>query len=336
MMLAWWLWIAASSPVQDLEEVDRQLVATEEALNRAQQERDTLLLETSRRQSELAQARLRRAEIMVVYRARIRALARMPTGARMVVLGLASSMRDFLRASKLLRRIAAADRRIATRRQAEEARIARLEAEAVEKETAALQLERVLRTKRDALAQIRTQRRSTVQSINTNPAAQREWKSGRQQAEHEVSGWIDQKSEARSIAQDFLTLRGQLPWPTSGRIVTRFGEVTEQRFNTRLKHPGLDFSAAAGTPANAVAPGHVVFAEWMRAYGQLVIIDHGGGFHTLYAHLARLDVHKGMSIAAGHRLGTVGDTGSLRGTRLYFELRHNGLAQDPETWLRHE
>jgi septal ring factor EnvC (AmiA/AmiB activator) len=93
------------------------------------------------------------------------------------------------------------------------------------------------------------------------------------------------------------------------------------------------FQAAAGLPVRAVAGGRVRYAGWFRGYGRLVILDHGGGYYTVSGHLAELRVAVGDAVASGAEIGTVGDTGSLSGPRVYFEIRRGAEALDPREWL---
>jgi murein hydrolase activator len=132
----------------------------------------------------------------------------------------------------------------------------------------------------------------------------------------------------------FGTLRGRLPWPTDGRIVTAFGAQVHPRFGTRTFKNGVDIEAVEGTDVAAVYPGNVVYAGWFKGYGNLIILDHGNEYYTLYAHVAEIIVKEGDDVKQGQRIGTVGDTGSLVGARLYFEVRFQGKPLDPEQWLR--
>jgi septal ring factor EnvC (AmiA/AmiB activator) len=84
----------------------------------------------------------------------------------------------------------------------------------------------------------------------------------------------------------------------------------------------------------AVLPGQVVYAGWFKGYGNLIIVDHGNELFTLYAHVSEIDVKEADEVRQGQRIGVVGDTGSLAGPRLYFEVRYRGRPQDPEEWLR--
>ena len=132
----------------------------------------------------------------------------------------------------------------------------------------------------------------------------------------------------------FGALKGRLPWPTEGRIVTGFGAQVHPRFGTRTFRNGVDIEAAVGREVLAVHGGHVIYTGWFKGYGNLIIVDHGNEYYTLYAHIADIEAREGEDVRQGQRIGTVGDTGSLAGPRLYFEVRYQGRPQDPEQWLR--
>jgi septal ring factor EnvC (AmiA/AmiB activator) len=132
----------------------------------------------------------------------------------------------------------------------------------------------------------------------------------------------------------FGALRGTLPWPAEGRIVSPFGPQVHPRFGTRTFRNGVDIEAAQGTEVAAVYAGHVVYTGWFKGYGNLIILDHSNDYYTLYAHVADIHVKEGDDVRQGQRIGTVGDTGSLDGPRLYFEVRYQGRPLNPGEWLR--
>jgi septal ring factor EnvC (AmiA/AmiB activator) len=132
----------------------------------------------------------------------------------------------------------------------------------------------------------------------------------------------------------FGGLRGRLPWPTEGRVIAAFGAQVHPRFGTRTFRNGVDIEANEGRDVAAVYGGHVIYTGWFKGYGNLIILDHDNEYYTLYAHMADIGVREGDDVRQGQRLGTVGDTGSLEGPRLYFEVRYQGKPQDPEQWLR--
>jgi septal ring factor EnvC (AmiA/AmiB activator) len=131
----------------------------------------------------------------------------------------------------------------------------------------------------------------------------------------------------------FAQRKGKLRLPAPGTVSVGFGKVINPRFNTVTVQHGLDVDAPAGAPVVAVAAGRVVHAGWFKGYGNLLIVDHGDGYHTLVAHLASMRTAMGEEVEAGDVLGTVGDSGSLKGPYLYFELREKGKPVDPRPWL---
>lgn len=132
-----------------------------------------------------------------------------------------------------------------------------------------------------------------------------------------------------------LKAKGRLPWPVKGRILQPFGyrEVGPKR--AKVPHNGLSIDAQFGTPVAAVADGAVSYTGRLRGYGQIVILDHGGGYFTLYGHLDVVECFKGQVVLQGDPIGTVGDSGSLEGPELYFELRQDRVQVDPLPWLKH-
>lgn len=153
-----------------------------------------------------------------------------------------------------------------------------------------------------------------------------------EQADREL-GLLIADLEAAPALSGFGALKGKLPWPVAARVEAGFGKVVNPKFNTVTVQKGLDLRAAAGTPVTAVADGKVAFAGWLRGYGNMAVIDHGDGYHTVAAHLAELQVRSGEQVLGGQALGPLGDTGSLKGAYLYFEIRHQGMAVDPQVWL---
>ena len=119
-----------------------------------------------------------------------------------------------------------------------------------------------------------------------------------------------------------------LQWPTEGKLFSKFGP-RKGRF-----HAGIDISAPKGTPIKAAAAGIVVRAAWRGSYGKSILVDHGNGTMTRYAHCNTMLCRAGESVAAGQRIGTVGRTGRSTGSHLHFEVIINGKHKDPEKYLQ--
>ena len=121
--------------------------------------------------------------------------------------------------------------------------------------------------------------------------------------------------------------------PVAGRVRAGFGRQVDPEFKTATLRTGIEIAAPAGTAVNAIAAGRVLFAGWFRGYGQMVILDHGSGDLSVSGYLDEIRVAAGDSVAAGQPIGSVGETGSSSGPGLYFEIRHDGKAVDPQLWL---
>jgi murein hydrolase activator len=141
-------------------------------------------------------------------------------------------------------------------------------------------------------------------------------------------------SESSAPGVGLGAMRGRLGWPAEGRVVEEYGARVNPRFGTKTFRNGIDIDAVEGSGVHAVYPGRVLYTGWFRGYGNLIIVDHGNEYYTLYAHVADIKVAEGDDVKQGQVIATVGDTGSLQGPRLYFEVRYQGKPQDPAQWLR--
>lgn len=160
------------------------------------------------------------------------------------------------------------------------------------------------------------------------------------------AAYVEELAQAEARLQDLLSglgggdvavplgaFRGSLPWPVEGRVRTGFGRRKHPRFDTYTVHNGVEIEAAPEAEVRAVHDGRVVFAERFRGYGLMVVVDHGGKHHSLYAHLADVAVAPGQDVVAGTVVGTA-DAGGEEGPGVYFEMRHLGRPEDPLQWLR--
>jgi murein DD-endopeptidase MepM/ murein hydrolase activator NlpD len=147
------------------------------------------------------------------------------------------------------------------------------------------------------------------------------------------------------LSTNLLSLRGrgsqpfQRPnatpslWPVDGRLMGTFGERIDPFSGEGAFHRGVDISAPTGTPVLATADGVVVFSQMENGYGRLVVVDHGGGIQTYYAHLSRFYVHAGQEVRCGEFVGAVGSTGRVTAPHLHYEVRRGGAAVNPYRFL---
>jgi septal ring factor EnvC (AmiA/AmiB activator) len=126
---------------------------------------------------------------------------------------------------------------------------------------------------------------------------------------------------------------GSFLWPVKGKVVSFFGRQKHPTFDTYVTKKGIEIQAREGSPIRSVSSGKVVYADWLKGYGLVVIVDHTNGFYSLYAHASKLLVTEGNAVTMGQMIGHTGETGVTEEDALYFELRKGTTPIDPLKWL---
>jgi len=204
----------------------------------------------------------------------------------------------------------------------------------------------------EAMLQMRTELESKARTLESRRAS-REALLGEVYARQEMAGSLASELEGAkeelgklveslvagspgAVDTVYLPMRmfaGEIGWPVEGELDARFGTQLHPRFKTVTVRNGIEIEAPTGTSVSAVYEGQVVYASWFQGYGKLLILHHPGNVHSLYGYLADFQVEVGARVVRGDPIAFVGDTGSLEGPRLYFEIRAQGRPEDPETWL---
>lgn len=148
-----------------------------------------------------------------------------------------------------------------------------------------------------------------------------------------VSDLQGRPAQEKKAEKSFASYQGLLNKPVQGRIIADFGKYTESRSGVLNFRNGIEIAASPGTPIRAVFPGKAIYADWLKGYGNVVILAHGNAYHTVYAHAEELFLKKGDQVDTGDVIGTVGDSGALSGPALYFEIRHQGDPVNPSDWI---
>lgn len=143
-----------------------------------------------------------------------------------------------------------------------------------------------------------------------------------------------QKKNATLPSKSFKKLKGLLKMPVKGNIVSFFGSYKNKKFNVVNFNSGIEIKADRGEPVHAVCGGRVLYANWFKGYGNMIIIDHGKSYYTVYAHAQELFASKGDRVETGQVVATVGDSGSITGPGLHFEVRYHGKPIDPLKWIK--
>lgn len=150
-------------------------------------------------------------------------------------------------------------------------------------------------------------------------------------AREPVVGAVTRIPDASPTGLSFAQMQGRMRFPVRGELIGRFGAPRAEG-GTRWR--GVFIRAESGAEVVAVAGGEVVFADWLRGYGNLIIVDHGGDYMTIYGHNDALLADVGENVTAGRALASVGASGSVQESGLYFEIRHRGQPVDPLKWVR--
>jgi len=137
-----------------------------------------------------------------------------------------------------------------------------------------------------------------------------------------------------STSTGFGAQKGRLSFPTQGRIVGSFGRHKHPEFNSYTISNGISIAAPIGADVRSIYSGAVVFSGYFKGYGNMVIVDHGDGFFSLYAHNSKVYKRVGSNVEKNELLASVGDVDSPRGSSLYFEIRYQGKPIDPSPWVR--
>ncbi len=306
-----------------IDAITRRLRDTRDRLARARKEQRQL----AKRLAILTE-RLQRRQALLIQR--LRAAYKHRTISYLNVLLGASSMRELTSRGYVLRQIVKTDRALLDAVRADQQAVAKAKArmDALVAEIAGL--ERDLRAQASELQRAHQEKRETLRQIASERALYE-----RQLAELEA--------ESQAIARRLRALmetpagraRANQRWsgrfirPVNGTITSRYGMRVHPIFKVRRMHNGIDFSAPHGTPIAAADSGVVVEARYIRGYGNTVIIDHGGGVATLYAHCSAILVSEGQTVQRGQIIARVGSTGYATGPHLHFEVRINGDPVNP-------
>ena len=199
------------------------------------------------------------------------------------------------------------------------------------------QQQRALEKQQQQLAKARETRTLAVAKLNDSIRAKGQQLKQKEQDRRELEKLLKAIEDAvvnlevPENYQAFNSARGKMPWPVKGKPSNRFGRP---RNEGKMRWQGVNIPAAEGTTVTAIHHGRVVYADWLRGSGLLLIIDHGDGYMSLYAHNQSLLRDVGEWVSAGTAISTVGDSGGLDRAALYFEIRHQGKPTDPARWCR--
>ena len=327
---------AERSLLGDLEGLDRRLARINEELIGARARAVRAETDFGRVEAERRETGERLSRGRAAMGRRVAALYKTGETGSLRVLFSSESPWDWLSRASTLRALIDYDRRLLAATLAASRDLRRMGAEAA---SAAQERDRAAEAvagRHGLLARERVEKRELLARVRLDGERERALLSESESAAQALESALERMSRQRGRARgrgDLAARKGRLEAPVSAPVRHSFGRVTDPRFGTQTFRKGVEFDADRGVDVQAVALGEVRYADWFRGYGRIVILDHGEGYFSVYGHLDRIGVRVGQWVNESQAVGVVGDTGSLEGPGLYFELRRGSKPLDPSEWL---
>ncbi len=325
-----------SSVLADLENTNKQLNMVEAELRKYRNILRVTESKISKVESEISQNRSDIEKRGEWLKRKLRAMQKYGHAADIVMLFLSSEdISQLMRRGKSLQYIAGYEHRVLNTYkenleslQKKESQLMALKAEQVKNR------ERVM-AEEVSLAEKKKEKEILLASVKKEEYSYRRMLKELESSSKKLLEVIRETEKAKTYdVKGFSSLKGRLPWPVEGKVAIPYGSQKDPQFNTPVFRSGAYFQSEADSFTKAVYNGMVVFAEWFKGYGQLVIINHGDGYHTLYGSLSEIFTKVGDIIKEKQIIGRVGNSGILNMPGLYFEVRYKGKPLDPLQWLK--
>jgi septal ring factor EnvC (AmiA/AmiB activator) len=329
------------SVLQTLEKIEGELDKKSKLLKEANVRLSAVASEMQQKQAEAESIKNSMARRQELFRNRVAALYRWyRAGSPFILFNGDPSLGRFLQRKHYLESTVAFDRVLIqqlseeTRQRDALAKTLALKKEQLDGQRQALSeakesVRKEAQNKKVLLASLRHEKESRIRAVKElEQAALR-----LQKMMEEISRRAVRKSPNIPPGIGLGALRGKLDWPVKGDLMSGFGKARHREVAAEIFHNGIDIAAPMGEEVKAVEKGTVVFADHFSGYGKMVIIDHGERYYTIYAHLSEILKKNGDAVERGETLGRAGDSDSLSGAKLYFEMRKDGRSIDPVPWF---
>ena len=324
---------ARNSAQQELREVETELAQTHQRLDQLQAERRQLADETTQLRQHRERLEGERDAQYAALGQQLAALYRLGPTPQLKLLLNQSDPAELDRMQAYLNRLTQARQQRLTDIARLDTALADTELALAERQTRLDTLADELETQSALLAERTEERRGVVTTLDDRYGSEADrladLNQSREQAEQQLRAI---QAELARLAEPTPTThitrtQGDLPWPVQGSITASFQRRNGVHYN------GIVIQASEGTAVTAVHSGRVVFADWMRGFGNLLIIDHGDQIMTLYAHLQQFSARPGQQVSRGDAIGRVGNSGGQSRPALYFEVRRGGEPINPQRWI---
>jgi murein hydrolase activator len=274
---------------------------------------------------------------------RLAALYKLSWLGKFNVLASADSMFDFFTRQRAMQDILAHDQAVMAQLTDDQAKMRTLLNQLVARQNEKQATTADLNAKIESLNAERSKREALLAEIRSKKSLQLAAIASLKASAHELDRTVDAlntpttppaASKRPIVEKPFASLKGLLMMPVKGKIISFFGLHRNRKLHVTSFQSGINIKADRGEPIRAVYSGKTLFSSWLKGFGNMIIIDHGDHYYTVYAHLEDLFKSKGDPVETGEVIATVGDTGSMNGTELHFEIRHHGKPMNPLGWIK--
>lgn len=327
----------ASNARQELEAAELELGIHSRELEIATQTRERVDRERAQTEQQIANLVIRIGRQKQQLRKRLVALYELGGLSYLRILMSLDQRNDPSGAISMLSFLVTHDSNLITQFQAARTDLDARKIELAKQQRELAELSRVIEQRRGAIAVAYAEKQRVLAQLEQQASgseqqlAELEEKARRLQR---LVGVLSAQAPTVAPSSDVRTYRGTLAWPVEGEILEHFGRQRNAKFSTYTMNNGLKIAAAARTEVRAVFQGTVLFSQWFKGYGNLIILDHGNRVFSLYGNIAAPVVAVGDRIATGQPIAGVGEGEDAGTSYLYFEIRQDNHPEDPQKWLR--
>lgn len=321
----------------DLEAVDLELDIRTRELQLAVDMQSQLETQAHEIESQIGELTPRLERQKTFLRHRLAALYRLGELSYLRLLLSMNDQRDPIEAVSMLSFLVSHDARSITRFQAERAQLDGQKVQLAARQRELAQTRTMVEERRRSIAAAHRDKERLLASLHQQEEGSEKRIAELEEKAKRLERLIDllQKQAGGAVAgADIRSVAGALPWPVAGKVVESFGPHKDARYATVTVNNGVKIAAAPGSEVRAVFTGTVLFSQWFKGYGNLVILDHGNRVVSLYGNLRSPAVNVGDRISAGQALAGVGESEDAKSGYLYFEIRQDNKPEDPQKWLR--
>jgi septal ring factor EnvC (AmiA/AmiB activator) len=328
----------AKSAQQELEEVDLELGIRSRELQLAVEAEAQLEAERHDIETQIAVIGPRMKSQKQFLGKRLAALYRLGSLSYVRMFLAIDEHRDPLGAISMLSYVVTRDARAVTRFEKEQRELNARYAELADRKRKLDEMRQVVEQRRQAVAATHAQKQRMLASLQAEESGSEKKLATLEEKARRLEHLVDvlaRQHEGQQVSADIRAVQGALSWPIQGKVIENFGRQRDPKFSTYTVSNGLKIAAMPGTGVRAVFQGTVLFSQWFKGYGNLIVVDHGNRVFSLYGNLKGPAVAIGDRVSAGQTIAGVGESEDVQpGGYLYFEIRQDNKPEDPRKWLR--